>query len=84
MSFLVPAAFFLIFASIFQASSGDDLELRVALASDSGAPIATELLQALFGIGHAFIIVNGGYQPDECSVGLFQNQGVLFGLPFRN
>lgn len=47
MTFLVPAVFFLVFASIFAASSGGDFRPRVAVGFDSAAPDVDDLLAEL-------------------------------------
>lgn len=47
MSFLVPAAFFVIFASIYPATTGEAARIKVAMASDGGEARGAAVLQAL-------------------------------------
>jgi ABC-2 type transport system permease protein len=47
MSFALPLAFFLVFASIYSAASGEQLRLRLALADEVRSPVSSRLLRAL-------------------------------------
>ncbi len=47
MSFVLPLAFFLVFAAIFAGATGEHLRLRVALADEVRSPATTRLLRAL-------------------------------------
>jgi ABC-2 type transport system permease protein len=47
MTFLVPSVFFLVFASIFAASSGGNFRPRVAVGYDSGSPWTGEFVTEL-------------------------------------
>ena len=41
MSFVLPLAFFLVFAAIFAGATGEQLRLRVALADEVRSPVTT-------------------------------------------
>lgn len=47
MSFILPAAFFLVFAEIFSGASGEELRLRVAMLDEVKSDTTTRLLDAL-------------------------------------
>jgi ABC-2 type transport system permease protein len=47
MSFLMPVAFFIIFATIFASAAGGDFELRVAVVDEVGSSESERLLNAL-------------------------------------
>jgi ABC-2 type transport system permease protein len=47
MGFLLPVAFFLVFAAIFGGATGQQMSLRVALADEQATPASARLVQAL-------------------------------------
>ena len=47
MSFVLPAVFFVVFASIFAGASGDEFRLRIAMADEVRDETSTRLLEAL-------------------------------------
>lgn len=47
MSFALPVVVFLVFAAIFSSATGDQLQLRVALADEAATPLSRRLVAAL-------------------------------------
>jgi ABC-2 type transport system permease protein len=83
MSFLLPVAFFLVFAAIFSNASGQNLRLKVALADEVRSDASTRLMGAVTA-DPSVLRVGGDLAPDQvrdlvrrgtADVGLVMRQG---------
>ncbi len=61
MSFVLPIAFFVIFASIFAGASGEELRLKLAIADEVGSETSKRLVEAV-AAGPAIVPVGGAGQ----------------------